>query len=270
MHKDQELQSLKRGLKAVALINTLGSTTIADLARRLRLPRTTAERLLMTLNSEGYIARDAETKTFFLTAQVHALSDGYAEDSQLVAVAGPIMAETTRRIGWPLCLALPMGEYMSIRATTDPETSLGLNRRHVGTVGAMGFVSSGLAFLAFLDDPQREAMLEMLRSSGDPLQAAVRDEKRIAYLIEQIRTTGYSFGVDHGQELSVALPVMLNGRVRGALLMPFMARVLSSDTVVQKYVPQLKEVAAAIEQAATLSADTRVKPRVEERASAFA
>ena len=251
MDKKQELQSLKRGLRAVALINTLGSITIAELARQFKLPRTTAERVLMTLLSEGYVDRHADTKAFFLTAQVHALSDGYAEESRLVAVAKPLLFEMTREIGWPLCLAMPMGEYMSIRVTSDPETTLGVNRRHVGSAGPMAQVSSGLAFLAHLGDTQRDLMFEMLRLSDNPDQALVHDDKRIGYLFEQIRQSGYSFGLDLGRERSVAVPVMLNGRVRGALLLVFMARVLSSEAVVATFVPQLKALARQIEETVT-------------------
>ena len=247
MDKSQELQSLKRGLKAVALINTLGSITIAELGRRLKLPRTTAERVLMTLLAEGYVDRDPETKVFFLTAQVHALSNGYAEESQLVDAARPLLIETTRRIGWPLCLAMPRGEYMSIRATSDPETTLNLNRRHVGSAGPMALVSSGIAFLAFLDETQREIMIDMLRRSDSADQSVVRDRKQLDYVLGQAQTNGYSFGLDSGRERSVAVPVMLGGRVRGALLMAYMARVLSSEAVVAQFVPTLKDIAATIE-----------------------
>jgi IclR family transcriptional regulator, mhp operon transcriptional activator len=248
--KGQELQSLKRGLKAVAIINTLGSITIAELSRRLELPRTTAERVLMTLFAEGYIDRDPETKAFFLTAQVHALSDGYAEESRLVAAARPLLFETTRKIGWPLLLAMPMGEYMSVRVTSDAETTLGLNRRHIGSALPIALGSSGLVFLAFLDETQRELMVEVLRQSDLPEQSVVHDKTRFEYLIQKIRALGYGFGLDNGRERSIAVPVMLNGRVRGALLMTYMSRVLSTDAVVERYVGTLKELAAAIEQSA--------------------
>ena len=251
MDKTQELQSLRRGLKTVALINTVGSITIAQLSRQLQLARTTAERVLGTLYADGYIDRDPETKAFFLTARVHTLSDGYAEESRLVSAARPLLIEITRRVGWPLCLALPMGEYMSIRITTDSETALGLNKRHVGSTGSMGYVSSGLAFLAFLEEPQHSIMFEMLRRSDNPQQAAVHDRGRMDYILAETRRTGYSFGVDHGRELSVAVPVMLGGRVRGSLLMPFMARVLSNADVVAKYVSELQRLALAIEEAAS-------------------
>ena len=144
-----------------------------------------------------------------------------------------------------------MGEHMSIRVTTDPETTLNLNRRHVGTAGPMGLVSSGLAFLAFLDETQREIMFEMLRRSDNPEQAAIRDTKRMDYLFGEIRKDGYSFGLDSGRERSVAVPVSLNGRVRGALLMAFMARVLTNDQVVEGFVDRLKALAAEIERQAT-------------------
>jgi IclR family mhp operon transcriptional activator len=247
LEKSQELQSLKRGLRAVALVNTMGSITIAELARQFKLPRTTAERVLMTLLTEGYIERDPVTKAFFLTAQVHALSDGYADESQLVTAARPLMLDMTKKIGWPLCLAMPMGEFMSVRVTTDPETTLNLNRRHVGSAGPMGQLSSGLAFLAFLDDTQRTVMLEMLRQSDDPAQSAVRDQAQMDYLLAKIRTNGYSFGLDSGRERSVAVPIMANGRVRGALLMAYMARVLSTETVIEKFVPVIKDLVQQIE-----------------------
>lgn len=250
LDRKHELQSLKRALKAVALINRRGSITIAQLGRDLGLPRTTAERILTTLAGEGYVERDAVSKAYILTAQIHSLSDGYSEDSRLVDAAKPIMRATTRDIGWPLCLATPLGEYMSVRVTTDPETALSLDRRHVGSAGSLAMVSSGLVFLAFLQDNQREAMLEMLRQSDNPSQAVVHDRKRIDYLLEQIRINGYGFGLDHGRERSVAVPLMAHGRIIGALLMVFMARVLTNDMVIESFVPRLKTVAAEIERQA--------------------
>lgn len=262
MDQRQELQSLKRGLRTVALINTLGSITIAELGRRLSLPRTNAERILMTLLSEGYVERDPDTKAFFLTPQVHALSDGYMTENRIVTVARPIMEQTTREIGWPLLLATPLGEYMSVQITTDPQTSLNLQRRHIGSAGPMGLLSSGIVFLAFLDDMQRNVMLEMLRQSDNPLQAAVHDASRMAYVFEQTRRDGFSFGLDYGRERSVSVPIMVANQVKAVLLMTFMARVLTNDAVVEAFVPRLKTMAQTIAQ--------QVEPQLSSSAANFA
>lgn len=247
MAKEQELKSLKRGLRAVLLINDAGSITISELSRQLELPRTTCERVLNTLVTERFVERDPQTKRYFLTTRVRALSHGYSDVSWIAHVATPRLFETTREIGWPLAIATPIGERMGLRVTTDPATSLGLHRRHIGSEIEMARSSSGHVFLAFLDDPQREQMLALLRESEDPGQAVARDEKRMAYLLEQVRANGYSFGIDDGRERSVSVPIFNHGKIEAVLLMMFIASAVSYPTVVANFVPRLKEMAARIE-----------------------
>ncbi len=250
MDQDQELKSLKRGLKAMMLINREGSLAIAELSRALALPRTTAERVLMTLLAEGFVERDRQTKRFFLTDRVRALSGGYLDDSWISHVATPLLFDMTREIGWPLGIATAAGEYMRLRLTTDPATSLSLHRRHIGSEIVMAPTSAGIIHLAYLDPEQQRIMLEMLRSSDDPLQAVARDEPRMAHAIEHARRDGYSFGLDLGRERSVSLPIFHDGQVRAILLMIFMARGLTHEQVIARFVPRLKDMAARIEELA--------------------
>ncbi|WP_295635943.1 helix-turn-helix domain-containing protein [Novosphingobium sp.] len=250
MDSDQELKSLKRGLRAMALINKQGSITISELSRALELPRTTAERVLMTLLAEGFCDRDPQTKRYFLTLRVRSLSHGYTDESWITHVAAPLLFETTKQIGWPLFIATPLGEYMSLRLTTDPATSLNLHRRHIGSEIAMGISSSGLVHLAFLEDEQQRIMLEILRASDDPAQAPARDEARMTYALEQIRRNGFGFGFDLGRERSIAVPIMDKGHVRAVLLMAFITRAIDNDGVARKFAPQLIEMARTIERLA--------------------
>lgn len=250
MDTDQELKSLKRGLKAMMLINRQGSLAISELSRTLELPRTTAERVLMTLLAEGFVDRDPQTKRFFLTERVRALSGGYADDSWIAHVAAPLLFDLTREIGWPLCIATSVGEYMRLRLTTDPATSLSLHRRHIGSEIAMAISSSGIVNLAFLDPEQQRIMLHILRESDDPAQEAARDANRIDYAIAQARDLGYSFGLDLGRERSVSVPIMGQGRIKAVLLMVFMARGLTHDQVIENFVPRLKAMAVEIERLA--------------------
>ena len=228
------------------LINRQGSLAISELSRTLDLPRTTAERVLMTLLAEGFVDRDTQTKRFFLTERVRALSGGYSDDSWIAHVAAPMLFEVTREIGWPLCIATAVGEHMRLRLTTDPATSLSLHRRHIGSEIAMSYSSSGVVHLAFLEPEQRRIMIDILALSNDPMQEAARDSKRLQYAIDQARTEGYSFGLDLGRERSVSVPIMSEGRVKAVLLMVFMARGLSHDQVIATFVPRLKKMALEI------------------------
>jgi IclR family mhp operon transcriptional activator len=246
----QELQSLKRGLRAITLINQAGSITIAQLAKALAVPRTSAERVLMTMAQEGYLERDPVSKIFTLTQQVERLSSGYSQDLHMIKVAQPLLTATTREIGWPLCIATPLGENMTIRFTTDHETSLNLNRRHVGTSGPIALVASGLVFLAYLEDAQLKSFVEFLKGCAKPQQDLVHDPERLAFVLGQVRRNGYGFGLDYGRERSVALPIRAHGVIKGALFMPFMKRVLTNEAVVERFVPRLQAVAAEIERQA--------------------
>ena len=250
MDRDQELKSLKRGLKALTLVNLKGSLTISELSKALSAPRTTAERVLGTLLAEGYVERDPETKRYFLTARVRALSHGFGDESWIAHVAAPILFETTGEIGWPLCIATPVGEYMSLRITSDPATSLRLHRRHVGSEIAMSVSSSGIVHLAFLEPEQRRILLDILARSTDPMQIYATDPQRVRFAIEEAQANGYSFGLDHGRERSVALPIFAHGHIKAVLLMVFMAAGLSHERVVAEFVLRLRTMAAEIERLA--------------------
>ena len=250
MKEDQELKSLKRGLKAITLINRSGSITISELSRSLELPRTTAERVLMTLLAEGFVDRDPQSKRYFLTARVRALSHGFGDESWIAHVATPMLFETTRSIGWPLCIATPSGEYMSLRVTSDPVTSLRLHRRHIGTEIAMSIGSSGIVHLAFLGEEEQRIMLQILHESTDPNQVYAHDEQRVKFAIAEAKAKGYSFGLDYGRERSVSVPIMAHGHITAVLLMVFMAAGLSNEQVVSDYVPRLKDMARDIERLA--------------------
>jgi len=234
----------------MTLINLHGSITISELSRSQSLPRTTAERVLMTLLAEGFVARDPQTKRYFLTQRVRSLSGGFSDESWIAHVATPLLFETTRSIGWPLCIATPLGEYMSLRVTTDPSTSLHLHRRHIGSEIAMAVSSSGICHLAFLDEEQRRIMLDILRKSDDPAQVPARDQSRMAHAITEAQTHGYSFGLDYGRERSVSVAVMAQGQVTAVLLMVFMAAGLTNERVVAEFVPRLKAMAGEIERLA--------------------
>ncbi len=247
MDADQELKSLKRGLKAMILINRHGSLSISELGHNIGLPRTTAERVLMTLRAEGFVARDPQTKRFYLTERVRALSGGYSDESWIAHVAAPMLFETTREIGWPLCIATAAGEYMSLRLTTDPATSLRLHRRHIGSEIAMAVSSSGIVHLAFLDPEQQRIMLDVLRASDDPAQAPARDASRMAYALARARAEGYSFGLDLGRERSVSVPIRHRGQIKAVLLMVFMARGLTHEQALADFVPRLQVMAEKIE-----------------------
>ncbi len=239
MEPDQELRSLRRGLVALTLINQVGAMSIARLATALQLPRTSAERILSTLATDGFLARSPTDKLYRLTPKVLGLSSGFSGESWITHIAAPLLNQTTEEIGWPLAIAMPEGADMHVRYTTDTMTSLWLQRRRVGSTISIPRASSGIVFLATTSAAQAAEMRTLV---AQRYPDAVLDEA----LIARARKDGYAFSPQDTREQSVSLPIFVGGRIAAVLLMIFMARVHTHDAVVKKYLPRLRALAATI------------------------
>lgn len=253
MKADQELRSLKRGLKVLALLNQTENVSITELARYLELPRTTAERILLTLVAEGYVQRVPDHKRYRLSAKVCSLAGGFSEDCWIVQIATPLLFKVTEQIGWPLALATPSGDKMVLRATTDPATSLWLSRRRVGAEVATLNSSSGLVAYSFAPDGEQEMLRHLLSLSSDPWnRERASNRAALDLLIGPVRDNGFAFQPppNNAPEQSIAFPIHIDGRYVASLLMIYMTQAMSSSTVVSRYAPHLRTLAERIGTAA--------------------
>lgn len=260
MKADQELRSLKRGLKVLALLNQTENVSITELARHLDLPRTTAERILLTLVAEGYVQRVPDDKRYRLSAKVCSLAGGFSEDCWIVQTATPMLFRVTEHIGWPLAIATPSGDRMVLRSTTDPATSLWLNRRRVGAEIPVLNSSSGLVAYAFSTAVEQDLLSQLLMQSSDRYnRERATAPQTLDLLIEPVRDNGFAFQPppNNNPEQSIAFPIFIDGKYVASLLMIYMTRAMSSATVIERYVPHLRLLADQIGRAAGARADAR-------------
>lgn len=258
MNSNQELRSLKRGLKVLALLNQVENVSITELARYLKLPRTTAERILLTLLAEGYVHRVPDDKRYRLSSRVCTLSGGFSEDCRVVQTATPLLFRLTEQIGWPLAIATPSGDMMTLRTTSDPATSLWLSRRRVGAQIPVLGSSSGLVAYAFSSQVEREAMRELLIQSGDhENRERAANEEQLKMLLQPVFENGFAFQPPprNHPEQSIAFPIFSGGRYVASLLMIYMTQAMTSFTVIEKYAPHLKQLADRIGAAAEARED---------------
>jgi IclR family mhp operon transcriptional activator len=241
------LSSLKRGLRALSLLNLREVLTATELARELDLPRTTARRVLDTLVEEGYAEKLTREHKYRLTPMVNVLSSGFSDESWIAHVAEPLLARKTIEIGWPLVVATPSGDQMMVRVSTDRLTPLALDHFGVGFKTPMVHGTSGHVMLAFMSQQHREATLQVIRSSTDPKQALAREDARIRALVNAVRAQGYAHIIyKEYPEASVGVPIFLNGIARACLLMGYVKAAIKPAQIIQQFVPQLKSLSEDI------------------------
>jgi len=241
------LSSLKRGLRALSLLNLREVITASELAGELRLPRTTARRVLDTLVEEGYAEKMTREHKYRLTPMVNVLSSGFSDESWIAHVAEPLLVKKTIDIGWPLVVATPNADQMMVRVSTDRLTPLALDHFGVGFKTPMVHGTSGHVMLAFMSQQHRELTLQVIRSSSDPKQALAREDARIRAIVNTVRAQGFAHIIyKEYPEASVGVPIFLNGVARACLLMGYVKAAIKPAQIIETYVPQLKSLSETI------------------------
>ncbi|RME76512.1 MAG: IclR family transcriptional regulator [Chloroflexi bacterium] len=88
------IESLGRGLKVLSLFSTESPTlSLNDVTQRLQLNKTTAYRLLYTLENLGYIRRDAETRRYQPTLEILRLGFVVLNQLEVRQIAAPYLRQ---------------------------------------------------------------------------------------------------------------------------------------------------------------------------------
>lgn len=239
------IRALMRGLEALQELNRHNGATVTDIAKAVKLPRTTAYRVLETLCVAGFAVRDPSDDRYRLTIRVRSLSDGFDDEAWVRDIAKPLITKLGKEVVWPLAISTLHGTSMLVRETTDKDSPLALERYSAGFRVPVVGSSSGRVHLAFCSEEQRTTLLEVLARS--PEEKFARDKALVARILAEVRKNGWAL-YDNAAlaELNLAVPVFARGRVLAGLVMRFIRSAMSPDQAVEKYVPFMKRTAEEI------------------------
>jgi IclR family pca regulon transcriptional regulator len=176
---------LSRGLAMLRLFSREHpELSAADLAAGTGVSRSTAFRLIYTLEAEGLIARTADGRRYALTGEVLGLGFHYLSTRGLGDVAQPFLEELSRRTQLSAYLAILDGRDVVYVAHVPAQTSL-VSSLRVGARQAAWSTASGRLLLAALDDAALDRFAGRYLKEGE-----APDPARIRQQIEQDRKTG--------------------------------------------------------------------------------
>ena len=149
----QRIQSIDR---AAALLKTIAGLDrpagVTELAEELGLNRSTAWRLLGTLEYHRLIERDPSSQGYILGPELANLGSARAHDS-IVRLVHPVMTDCAASIGQTLTLAVPNALGVTYVHQVDPPGTT--KASWVGQSPSLHATSTGKVFLAWM--PRREA-----------------------------------------------------------------------------------------------------------------
>ncbi|MGV8831795.1 MAG: DNA-binding transcriptional regulator [Devosia sp.] len=243
------VRSLSRGLAILNYVNKMGDIRPGEIAKALELPRPTVYRLLATLEELGYVAFSATSSYVRVTRYAAALGDGYALTSELSLAAGPLFAEYSQRLVWPLDLTVYNNAAMVIQETTHGRSPMSIDRGMTGYRLPMLRTSSGRAYLAFCSEAERVLILELLQRLNDPDDGPFLEQRGLTQVLEETRARGVAVrdsGEFRPQTGSIAVPVRSGGNVLGCVSMIWIRTAMSSQKALDQFAEPLLEIASRI------------------------
>ncbi len=235
-------RSLVRGLHVLTEISANGPMRASEVARRVGLPRATVVRLIETLIEAEMIRRHDGSKTYEVTEQVTRLSHGYDRWSALTDSAITDISAASKELTWPLVLSTPSGLDMVIRYNTDHTSPLALQRYNLGFRIPVFDTASGMVFLAYGSNSERETYLRLLEAEQGTL-----DVSRVRRRMDETRADGYCVHHRAGSlEKALAVPILKQDAFQGALTMRYIPSAVSYSEIKTRYVGPLLELASSI------------------------
>jgi IclR family mhp operon transcriptional activator len=243
----ERLQALERGLEALSFLNRYGAGTSTQVARALGLKRSTAHRILAVLVNLGLLRHDKFNHQYILSGQVADLSSGFRDEEWVMSSALPAMRAWTREHHWPLVLSTPLAGKLVVRASTDYESPMSVDRFHCGQAIPIEGSTAGLLYLAYSPAPGSASREERAgdENRGPDLEpGAAPDPEEL----ERIRATGYvarPTACFTGGRVSV--PLRPTTPFIGAITMRARAENIAVMSEMLGWAASLKELAARIE-----------------------
>jgi len=199
---------LSRGLALLQLFTRdEPQRSLSELATGLRISRSAAYRLVYTLEMDGFLLRDAETRRYHVTANVLSLGFEYLGSQGVVEVAQPTLLALSERTRAAAHVAVLDGWHSVYLSRVAPPVSLVTNLQ-VGTRLPAHVTASGRILIAQLDGESQERLFENLKRECR-IVAPPRSLAAIRKIAAADRERGYVY---HGSVfdpgiMSVAAPV---------------------------------------------------------------
>ncbi len=157
---------LSRGLALLQLFpRSRPAKTLAELAAGLGLTRSATYRLVYTLEADGFIARDAESRRYRLTSKALDLGFEYLHAQPITETAQPFLRVLSDRTNAAAHVAILDGWHAVYLARALPNAGL-VSNLQLGARLPAHTTSSGRIMLAFQDELRLRAIYERLRKEA--------------------------------------------------------------------------------------------------------
>ncbi len=190
---DQDfVASLAHGISILEAVSEgPGSISLADLAKRVDMKKTSVWRLAHTLVRLGYILQDAKTRQFSPSPRILSLGCSFFGNADVHDLAVPLIQGLSDRLNETVSLALRDGYEVIYSYRVQTNQVLNVNLR-VGSRIPLYSTAIGRALIWDMPEEWLTVYLQELRKSQKAREYTVNGGRRMKELLAEERKLGYS------------------------------------------------------------------------------
>jgi IclR family mhp operon transcriptional activator len=242
------VEAVLRALDTLRHLNHVSGATVSQVARATGQARSTAYRTLKTLCYAGYAVCDPTDGLYRPSVQTQLLARGFLDEPWIRDIARPELQKLADELVWPVTVATLSGLKMVVRDTTDRQSPLAVQRYAPGYRGGLLNTSAGFAFIAFTDEPQRSALLDILAQSREAGDQAARNLNTLKPILDEVRRQGYAIlNRDSFNEATVSVPILVGETLPlGTITVRCIKTAITGQAAGEKYGARLQAAAKTI------------------------
>lgn len=199
MEKEVPVKSVGRALEIIHIVSTYkDGIGVTELAKKMKINKSSVYRILLTLAEFGYIEQDQETERYKLGYKFLEISAKLLDSIDIRKEALPYLLQLERLTNEVIHLAVwDQGEVVYIEKLEGNET-LRMHSR-VGKRAPMHCTSVGKAILAHLP---REVVLEVMERKGLPVHTknTIVDKEKFLEELDKIKERGFALDLEENEE----------------------------------------------------------------------
>lgn len=181
--------NVQRVLAILELLAAHNGMTNSEVARLMRLPKSSTSYILQSLQKTGYVKRDLESGRYYVSLKLTNLGNCAAKISELKRLALPVLTRLVGRTKLIACLAVLEGsEVVYVQKVDTPLFRL---EDYIGPRMDIHATAAGKALLAHLPTAEVDAAIShsgLRRWTSNTITAPTR----FANELQQVRARGYA------------------------------------------------------------------------------
>ncbi|ACC72899.1 IclR family transcriptional regulator [Paraburkholderia phymatum] len=243
---DSYVQSFARGLAVIRAFNAeRPEQTLTDVASATGLTRAGARRILLTLQTLGYV--EAEGRLFRLTPKILDLGFAYLTSMPFWNLAEPFMEELSAQVH-ESCSAAVLDRTEIVYVLRVPTHKIMTINLSIGSRLPAYCTSMGRVLLSALDEATLDATLDASRITAHTPRT-ITDKDELKKVIAQVRTQGWAV-VDQELEgglISLSAPIRnRRGQIIAAMNISGNAQRNSAKQMVKAFLEPLQKAAQSV------------------------